>query len=527
MMTLNYSINYIIKHVIIVSLLLAGLTSCSTNQEEKVSKWPHAVNYEIFVRSFCDSDGDGIGDFNGMTSRLDHLSELGAEGIWLMPIHPSPSYHKYNVSDYYDVHPDYGTLDDFSKFVAEARKRNIKVVIDMVINHSGNDMAWFADAIEYGKESQFWNYYIWAHSDTLQSYIDKKVSKFPEYGRRNRWNNLRGTDYYYYSYFGRSMPQLNYDNPEVREEVFRIGRFWLNDIGVDGFRLDAARHVYPEDRPGDIHAWWEEYREEMVKAKEDVYLLGEVWAPAEEVAPYLKGLPALFNFDLSEAIQNAVKEEKAGSLVKDLIETLQYYQSVNPDFIDATFITNHDQNRIMSVVEGDQNKAGMAAALLFTLPGSPYVYYGEEIGMLGMKPDPNIREAFLWDTESRDECRTAWRAPSYSTDDTVIPLTSQKDDENSLYNFYREFIKLRNYSKALTYGDIKAVDHDSDQLIIFRREHERESLLVIHNISGSSAIFNLKNGYARYRKMKFEGKGYSRQNNKLEIPPYSTLILSR
>ncbi len=511
---------------VIYVLLSLSLISCSEGSR-KVSEWPHAVSYEIFVRSFCDSSGDGIGDFRGMTSRLDHLSELGVEGIWLMPIHPSSSYHKYNVEDYYDVHPDYGTLEDFREFVEEAGNLGIRVVIDMVINHSGNRLPWFRDATEFGKDSPYWDYYIWAHGDTLQAYVDRMTSEYPVYGRRNRWHNLRGTGYYYYSYFGRSMPQLNYDNPQVREEVFDIGRFWLSDVGVDGFRLDAALHIYPEDRVEDIHRWWEEYRYEMEKIKEDVYLLGEVWAPAEITGPFLNGMPALFNFDLSGAIQEAVIKGEEGTLVTAQADMLSFYSSVNPDFIDATFITNHDQNRIMSVVDGHEDKARMAAALLFTLPGSPYVYYGEEIGMLGMKPDPNIREGFLWDSEDMDYCRTTWKDPVYNTDETVIPLAIQREDRNSLFHYYSELIRLRNHSNGLTYGTLKPVSHGVKGLAVFKREHEKESLLVIHNLSGNQLQYKPGGELSRYRRVKYDYNGASRTGGQIELPPYSTLILSQ
>jgi alpha-amylase len=502
-------------------------SSCGTTSEEKVSSWPHAVNYEIFVRSFCDSSGDGIGDFRGMTSRLDHLTELGVEGIWLMPIHPSSSYHKYNVEDYFDVHPDHGTLDDFREFVSEAHRRNIRVVIDMVINHSGNGNPWFADVVDNGKQSPYWDYYVWARNDTLQAYVDAVISDYPEYGRRRRWHQLSGTDYLFYSYFGRNMPQLNYDNPVVREEVFRIGRFWLSEIGVDGFRLDAARHIYPEYRAGDIHEFWEEYRNEMLMVNEDVYLLGEVWASVGEVAPFLTGLPALFNFDLSEAIQKAVTQEDEGGLVKDQMEVLNTYRSINPDFIDATFITNHDQNRIMSVVEGDENKARMAAALLLTLPGSPYIYYGEEIGMLGMKPDPNIREPFLWDARDSDECRTTWREIHYNTDEAVTPLAIQREDESSLYNYYREYIHLRNHSLALTYGDLQAVNHNNEGVVVFIREHVDESLMVIHNISAQPKTFEMGREHRRFRKVGFSANNSGKRGSTIDLPPYSSIILTK
>ncbi len=182
-----------------------------------------------------------------------------------------------------------------------------------------------------------------------------------------------------------------------------MGKFWLEEVGVDGFRLDAARHIFPDYRAIDNHEWWEYFLQEMKKVKNDVYIVGEVWAPSDIVAPYLNGIPALFNFDMGSAITKAVNEENADSLIIKHSKIIDFYKTVNPDYIDCTFLTNHDQNRILSSVGNDMNKAKMAAALLFTLPGSPYIYYGEEIGMLGKKPDQLIREPYLWNTASNDK----------------------------------------------------------------------------------------------------------------------------
>lgn len=516
-----------IKNVLLLILLIFGSNTEILNAQtaSRVSEWPKGVTYEIFVQSFADSDGDGIGDIKGMTSKLDYLKDLGVEGIWLMPMNPSPSYHKYDVSDYYDIHPDYGTLDDFKIFVNEAHARNIKVVMDMVLNHSGSRHPWFIDAIA-NENSPYRDYYVWTHKDDPQTQVSGRIIS-GDSNNRNRWNKVEGSDYLYYSYFGRNMPDLNFDNPKLREEVFKIGKFWLSEVKVDGFRLDAARHIFPDDRPTDNHNWWVYFLNEMKKANENVYLIGEVWASAEIVGPYLKGLPALFNFDMGSAITKAVNEGVEGDLSTNHKKIIDFYKTVNPDYIDATFLTNHDQVRIMSAVNNNIDKAKMAAALLLTLPGSPYLYYGEEIGMQGKKPDPNIREPFLWDVKANDKFRATWIDPKYSTDQSITPVLQQIKDKNSIYNHYKTFIQLRNSSKALTYGDIEPLTLNNTGLSAFIRLTDDDSVLVLHNLSKTDVNLTVPHSLKEFRNVVFKNKDASLKNNELHIPAYSTFILRK
>jgi alpha-amylase len=494
-------------------------------QQLVVSKWPKGITYEIFVQSFCDSDGDGKGDIRGMTSKLDYLKYLGVEGVWLMPINPSPSYHKYDVTDYYGIHPDYGTMEDLKYFITEAHNRNIKVVIDMVLNHCSNRHPWFIDAAK-NENSPYRDYFVWTHKNDPQ--VTTFVSKTNEDSRnRNRWNKVEGSDYLYYSYFGRHMPDLNFDSPKLREEAFKIGRYWLAEIGIDGFRLDAARHIFPDERVQENYRWWVYFLNEMQKVKKDVYLVGEVWASTDQVAPYLKGIPALFNFDLASAIRKAVNEEKADSLVIKHKMIEDFYTKVNPQFVDATFLTNHDQNRLMSSVNNDINKAGMAAAILLTLPGSPYLYYGEEIGMKGKKPDEFIREPFLWDEIKNDKSRATWVKPQYNTDSTVTPAAKQLKDKNSFINYYKTFIALRNSSKALSFGEMVPVDLNKPELCVFERSYEGENLLVLHNLSKTDVTINLPENLNQYKEIEFKTKNNNIKNNAVQLAAYSTLILKK
>lgn len=493
-----------------------------------VSNWPRGITYEIYVQSFADSNGDGKGDFNGMTSKLDYLRDLGVGAVWLMPICPSPSYHKYDVTDYYGVDSAYGTIDDFKRFVEEAHKRNIKVVIDMVLNHSSNRHPWFVDARK-NLNSPYREYYVWTNKSDPQVRSMGNVTA-GESTRRNHWMRpQQGADsnYFFYAQFGGNMPDLNFDSPKLREEVFKIGRFWADEVKVDGFRLDAARHVFPDERPQDNHWWWEYFLQEMKKVNKDFYLVGEVWAPAEVVGPYLKGIPALFDFDMGSAITKAVTTESADSLPAMHKKIRDFYAHINPDYVDATFLTNHDQVRIMSAVNNDPEKAKMATSILLTLPGSPYLYYGEEIGMLGKKPDPFIREPFLWDSKSKDKSRATWEVPRNSTDSSVVPLAVQMKDKNSIYNHYRMFIYLRNANNVLTYGELEPVNLNNRALCSFVRSTKEESVLVIHNVSKAPFTIGLPENLNKFTKVLFKNGNVSLKSNSLTLPAYSTVILQK
>ena len=504
----------------------AEITSATPASAQDVSRWPRAVTYEIFVQSFADANDDGIGDFKGMTEKLDYLQDLGIKAIWLMPINPSPSYHKYDVTDYYGVHPDYGTMEEFKDFVQAAHERDIKVVMDLVVNHTGRDHPWFQEAVK-NPDSPYRDFYVWAEKDSIADQIAKKETTLDS-DNITQWHDAPGNSESYYGFFWGGMPDLNFDNPEVKEEIFKIGRFWLEEVGVDGFRLDAARHIFPDERAEDSHAWWQEFRTEMEKVNPEVYLVGEVWAPTEEVAPYLKGLHALFNFDMSYAMTEAAAKGKSNNLVVQHQDIRDFYKSVTDNFIDATFLTNHDQNRIMSELQGNPDKAKMAASLLFTLPGSPYIYYGEEIGMLGTKPDPEIREPYLWDIKEADTSRTSWMEPRHSTDQRVRPLSVQQQDSSSIYHHYKQMIGLRNSSEALTFGELLQAETEEPQVVAFRRETNGEKLLILHNLSEKFKQFKLDDVDTAYQKIHFYNeKGASLQGNRVSLPEYSTLILKK
>lgn len=513
-----------------VSILWVGLlwaVPFACQQPKPVAQWPQGVNYEVFVRSFADSNGDGIGDFNGLTARLDHLQELGVGGVWLMPIMKSPTYHKYDVTDYKSIDPEYGTVEDFKKFVDEAHKRNIRVLVDLILNHTGYDHPWFQSAIGE-KDSPYRDYYVWAKKDSIREQIAKKAISLDS-DNITQWHPVKGDTLaeHYYGFFWGGMPDLNFDNPNVKDEFVDIGSFWLKDMNVDGFRLDAAKHIFPTDRAADNHAFWVWFRTEMTKIKPDVYLVGEVWSKAEEVAPYLKGLPALFNFDMGYAITDVVRKgvDSVG-LIATYKRINDFYNQATDEYMDATFLKNHDQNRILSELDGDLNKMRVAASILMSLPGTPYVYYGEEIGMLGMKPDEYIREPFVWDVGTADALQTKWEQPRYSTDQTVVPLAQQKKDPASLFNFYKKWIEYRNQSKALTYGTLEESPIAVRELVSLIRSQGDEKRLIVHNLSDVEVTVPVTDSLNEFTLIDFATHtAASVSSSEIRVPAYSSLVI--
>ena len=444
-----------------------------------------------------------------------------------MPIMPSPTYHKYDVVDYKAVDPEYGSHEDFQKLVEEAHKRDIRILVDLIVNHTGSDHPWFKNAME-SKESTYRDYYVWANKDSIREQISKKSASLDS-DNITQWHPVNGDTLseHYYGFFYGGMPDLNLDNQKVRQEFIEIGKYWLGEMKVDGFRLDAAKHIFPTDRANDNHAFWKWFRDEMQKIKPDVYLVGEVWSKAEDVAPYLKGLPALFNFDMGYAITSVVQAGKDTiGLISKYKEINDYYAKSTNEFIDATFLKNHDQNRLLSELNANQNKARVAAGILFTLPGTPYVYYGEEIGMLGVKPDEYIREPFIWDYDAKDKLQTSWEAPKFSNDDTVIPLSKQKDDPASLYNFYKRFIQYRNSSKALSYGSIDTTPINIREVVSFVRSKDGDNRLVLHNVSDVEVTIKLTAALADYKVIEFDSFNSASINNReVRLPAYTTVVI--
>ena len=443
--------------------------------------WSDAVFYEIFVRSFYDSDGDGIGDFNGVIAKLDYLNDgdpstdtdLGVTGIWLMPVFPSPSYHGYDVTDYYAVNPQFGTLDEFKTLVAEAHRRGIRVIIDLVINHTSDQHPWF-QASKEDINSPYRDWYIWSETDP------RYLGPWGE----QVWHS--STAGYYYGIFTGFMPDLNYENPEVTAEMTKVYSYWLKDVGVDGFRLDAAKHLIESGREQQhtnaTHEWYQSMYPVYKEMKPDALIVGELFGDNLNVAAeYIKDkeFDLTFNFQLADAFIRSARLEKANI-------TNYTTESSNKSIVDsqyASFLTNHDQNRIMSQVWNNAGKARVAASLLLASPGTPFLYYGEEVGMEGTKPDEDIRRPMQWsaDEHAGFTTGTPWRPPGPNFAEVNVEI--QNADPQSLLSHYRSLIHFRNEHSALRTGAYYAVDSSAPDVYAALRKNDEEILLILINLS--------------------------------------------
>ncbi|MEZ0538835.1 alpha-amylase family glycosyl hydrolase [Fibrella arboris] len=449
------------------------------------------VHYELFVRAFADSNHDGIGDLNGVTRKLDYLRDLGVSAIWLMPINPSPTYHKYDITDYYGIDPDYGTLDDFRRLIDEAHQRGIAVLMDLVIHHTSIQHHWFQEAAK-GPDNPYRSFYKWMLPDEIKRRNLATRDITADSDERSPWHYAPGSKQRdqqtekYYGMFWSGMPDLNFDHQPLREEIYKIVRYWLTDVGVDGFRLDAARHLYREAEEPKNHQFWDEFGQVVQSAKPGAYLVGEVWTRPNKVAPYFRGLQANFNFDLALELEEIIRQgDDANDVMAFLQETQSAYGEVNDQFIDALILSNHDQNRIGSLLKGDINKLKVAANLLLTLPGNPYLYYGEEIGMLGLKPDESIREPFIWNIGKKDPDRARWMHARFSTSRTVKPLAQQQTDPDSLFSHYKRLIAFRNGHSILNDNRSRLLLSGIRQkgIVSFGRHNEHGTVWVIQNLT--------------------------------------------
>jgi glycosidase len=444
-----------------------------------------AVCYEVFVRSFYDSDGDGIGDLNGLTQKLDYINDgnpatrrdLGARCVWLMPVAASPSYHGYDVTNYYRVNPQYGTNDDFKRFVAEAHRRGIRVLVDMVLNHASNEHPYFKDAL-LNPSSPYRSWFRFSATDPK--------TKGPWGENHIVWHRSPVRDEYYYGIFWHGMPDLNYETPAVRQEAKEVARFWLEEMGVDGFRLDAIPYLVEEGTrysgtPG-THAFLREYASYIRTLKRNAFTVGEVWDSLGAMLPYYPDqLEAHFAFEAADAIINAVRSVSASKLFPAYLRL----QKELPPERWAPFLRNHDQTRTMTELGGDYGRAKLAATLLLTLPGMPFVYYGEEIGMTGTKPDERLRTPMHW---------TRGRAVGFTTgipwqplhqDSLTANIDAQDADPNSLLNLYRRLVHLRSEHRALGVGDLVQLVASSDSVVAFLRRDGERTVLVIVNLAAA------------------------------------------
>ena len=472
------------------------------------------VWYSLFVRSFADSNLDGVGDLRGIINQLGYFEKLSIEGIWLSPIFEAPSYHKYDVINYFAIDPEYGTMQDFEELVAACKQKSIKLILDLVLNHTSSAHPWFKESIK-DELSIYSDWYVWKKELSNED-VQSSSWYQPKEGTRKD---------FYYAHFWSEMPDLNYDSAAVRKQAIDIAKFWMAK-GIDGFRLDAAMHIFPTDRELENHKWWKEFRIGLSNDYPNAIFIGEVSASCNVIAPYLdKALDSAFNFELAEHIIQAIINGQHFDLIDWYLGILKLYSEENSTGLDAIFLSNHDQDRIASRLLNHSEKIKLSASILLTLPGMPFIYYGEEIGMTGMKPDEHIREPFKWSHDSKLPFETHWINSIFSTSENILALDEQEKNEDSIFSHYVNLCMLRKNNPILDRGKIVSVDCNEHSILIYNLVLDQRIALIIHNLSGNAFLlkdekeseYNFSLLYSSSKESKINQDG-------IEIAAYATLI---
>ncbi len=510
--------------------------------DENVIDDKYRTFYEVFVYSFYDSDGNGIGDLQGLIDKLDYINDgdpetdtdLGCNGIWLMPIMPSSTYHKYDVTNYEEIDPSYGTLDDFKTLITECHKRGINVIIDLVMNHTSSHHKWFREASQYLKSLP-----EGAEPDASECpYVDYYNFAKEQNGG---YCELEGTDWYYEAQFWSEMPDLNWDNDAIKAEFEQITKFWL-DQGIDGFRLDAVKEFYTGNNEKNIEIlrWFND----MVKSqKEDAYIVGEAWTDSTTYPQYYEsGIDSLFDFAFSNKDGIIAKTvngiNKATSYGKNLVKMQELIRSYSDTAIDAPFYTNHDMARGAGYYSGDNSAAQtkIAEAMNLLMTGNAFLYYGEELGMKGAGKDENKRAPMYW---SLDENATGMCDGPKDMEPIKMKydsLEEQEKDGNSIYNYVKQVIALRNQYPAIARGEVAFDEGISDtNICAIQKTYEDEKLTIVFNISAESQTVDLTKSSlgvaAEDTDLQIAGElidgteVVTLEDNTLTMPAYSIVIL--
>jgi glycosidase len=498
------------------------------------------VYYEIFVRSFASAEGtQQYGDLKGITDKLDYLHELGISGIWLTPIFPTGSVHGYDVTNYKAVAPNIGTMADFEALMQKANQLNIKVVLDFVINHTSNAHPWFTEARKtVNLNAPIRQFYLFAPTNSVQSWVEQGLVPSISVYNSGDWRSITGsgntTTYRYYGMFDSSMPDINPECTAIMDSIYDAAKFWL-DKGIAGFRLDAAKHIYQIERSQENIDFWKAFHAKLKTFKPDVYLIGEVLDGTDMVGYYYQGLPTLFDFESWYKLEYAVNNHTGQYYPQEIASYLTTFASYNPNFQHVVKLSNHDEDRAMSKLGNDIEKAKMCAAVMLTMPGQVYMYYGEEIGMLGLKEwsggDSNVREPFLWTPKAEDTYRPTWRSPAANSniDANVTPLSIQQADTNSLYSTYAKFIRLRNTYPALAEGTLSTYEwaNLNPQLMVYSRQTTNQRMMIIHNMGTEKTVYILPEKVSTLV-LAHNGAVMNENDNAqfAELPPMSSLVLA-
>ena len=510
--------------ILVLPLLMTSISGCSSKGEKFVrnSNENGSMSYEIFVRSFYDSNEDGIGDLNGVKVKIPYLYDLGIKTVWLTPIHKSPSYHGYDVSNYYTVNTQFGTLEDFDALVEEANKYHIDIMLDMVFNHCSNKNKYFTDSYEDYKnnntsETSKANWFNWSET-SKDGY--------------NKYNDL-----YYESRFSSSMPDFNLDSEGVRKEIDNIMKFWIVDHKVKGFRLDAVLYYYYMNSNKNIEflTWLEETAH---KYDENFYMVGEAWDDAEVVNNYHNSkLDSFFRFDGAingdfYSIPSLAKATSSPNKIASIEENETKVKENNPHGYSSYFLSNHDQDRVNASFTLEQSKC--AASLLCLMPGTPFMYYGEEIMLKGKRGDKDNTDALrrlpmIWKEKDKvGECRFPEKNKEYLFDGDQVKEGAEDllKDSNSLVNHYKKVINIRNKYPFMKNGVFKSLSNDitAKGTFGYQISLDNEYVNIYHNFSEKSATIKVS-GTTIVDQINISKTGSSLKGDQLTLSPYSSVII--
>jgi maltose alpha-D-glucosyltransferase/alpha-amylase len=491
-----------------------------------------AVFYELYVRAFCDGNGDGHGDFKGLIQKLDYLQELGVDCIWLLPIYPSPLLDDgYDVADFYGIHPDYGTLDDFKAMLDEAHRRGLRVITDLILNHTSDQHPWFQEA-RTSRDSPGRDYYVW--SDTDQKYREARIIFVDS--QTSNWEFDPQTGQYYWHRFFAHQPDLNYDNPAVQQAMLDVVKFWL-DLGVDGFRADAVPYLFQREGTScenlpETHAYLKRLRAFMDAHYPGRILLSEANQWPEDTRPYFGDgdeFHMAFHFPVMPRIFMALARSDRQPILDILARTPPIPESCQW----CTFLRCHDEltlemvteeerafmwdfyapeprmrlnlgirRRLAPLLDNDRRKIELANSILFTLPGSPIIYYGDEVGMgdnIWLEDRDGVRTPMQWSDEKNAGFSIAHPSRLYSPviDDEVfgyqkVNVRAQRNDPSSLFHTLRKMISTRKKHKSFGRGDCQFLYPDNAAVLAYIRQHEDESIVVVNNLSSASQSVSLE-----------------------------------
>ena len=464
--------------MLVLALSFSLLTACGGNKNDnKDSEKPKELTpvvmddkygscYQVFIYSFCDSNGDGIGDINGLTSKLEYIKELGFDSIWLLPFHQSTTYHKYDVVDYYSIDKQYGTMEDFDNLIKAANEKGIDIYMDFVFNHSSTQHEWFKEAkaylqnLEEGKtpsaeDCKYFEYYNFIQADKMP------VENYSKVAKTKNW--------YYECVFWDQMPDLNLGSEVVRKEIEDITKFWV-DKGIKGFRLDAALHYFEGDTKKSTEAlkWFCDY---VYSLDPSIYIVAEVWSDSMTIEEfYGSGIDSLFNFPFATGsgqfvvTVNRSGDGKAGAtFAETIVKQHTGLKSIGDNIVDGVFIANHDTGRAAGYLHYNDVNVKFGAALQILTPGKVFVYYGDELGMTGSGPKDEDKRAPMYWTSGESSEMTKGPAAMQPKEHKFPAYDVQKDDPNSVYNYYKKALLIRNAFPSIARGTPAVMEEVTSQ----------------------------------------------------------------